>query len=71
MTHAWDDKDELIAYLLFRRSASQDLVEASARVIGCSPASLQMRIENLRNLDNGTQGLPNVAQRTVSIYSAF
>ncbi len=66
----WQEKDDLIAFLLFKAKASDKLIDEASKVIGCGFDSLKMRISNFSHLDSG-KGLDHSAAQSQKIFQRF
>jgi len=71
MNYKWESKDDLIALLLFKIGASNEIIERASLEIGCPSGSLKMRIQNLEFLKNGTGRMDHCAKQTEDIYKKF
>jgi hypothetical protein len=71
MNHSWEEKDDLIAFLLFKQNASKSAIARAAMIIGCSSESLQMRIKNFTFLQNGTGSMNHSSAKTKKIFDKF
>jgi len=71
MTYSWKAKDDLIALLLFKTGASEEILKKASLEIGCPIDSLKMRIKNFEFLKNGTGGMNHTATQTKDIFNKF
>lgn len=71
MSYKWEPKDDLIALLLFKIGASNEVIEKASLEIGCPAGSLKKRIQNLEFLRHGTGGMDHFAKQTEDIFNKF
>ena len=71
LNYKWQPKDDLIALLLFKIGATDDLVIKSALEIGCPTDSLKLRIKNFEYLKFGTGNMDHASEQTKDIFNKF